>query len=185
MSIKNNYRLLILLSIVFNSKMAAQAPLYSNYTGNQNWLNPAFAGTSGTSRLNIGYQSLWASIAGMPRNANLTLDFSIGKGKIRQGAGFDAFSNHWGEGTWGQSYARGAYALSFPVFKERARIAAGFAGGIVQYLREYHPPPWLCDISYKTSLGFSFSAGLLYYSRQSWLSVAVSNTPVLFPYTNT
>ncbi|WP_111308289.1 PorP/SprF family type IX secretion system membrane protein [Confluentibacter sediminis] len=77
---KSIYRIVLLLVLVTVTKVEAQQdPNYTLYRYNMNLINPAYAGSEGTTNLGINIRSQWANVKGAPETQSFLFGTPIGK----------------------------------------------------------------------------------------------------------
>ena len=70
--------LIIILLFVGLGATAQQDPQYTQYMYNMNIINPAYAGSSGTTSIGALYRSQWVGLEGAPSTATIAIHSPVG-----------------------------------------------------------------------------------------------------------
>lgn len=102
---------------------AQQDPQYTQYMYNMNIINPAYAGSSGTTSIGALYRSQWVGLDGSPSTATLALHSPVGN---RVGLGLSLVSDKIGPVEETNAYADFSYTLPTG---ESTKLAFGVKAG--------------------------------------------------------
>jgi len=112
--------ILLLFGIVAH---AQQDPQYTQYMYNMNIINPAYAGSTGTTSIGALYRSQWVGLEGAPSTGTLTIHSPVGN---RVGLGLSLINDKVGPVEETNAYADFSYTL--PV-GETNKLAFGIKAG--------------------------------------------------------
>ena len=115
--------LIIILLFVGLGATAQQDPQYTQYMYNMNIINPAYAGSSGTTSIGALYRSQWVGLEGAPSTATIAIHSPVGN---RVGLGLSFISDKIGPIEETNAYADFSYTL--PV-GETTKLAFGLKAG--------------------------------------------------------
>ena len=102
---------------------AQQDPQYTQYMYNMNIINPAYAGSSGTTSIGALYRSQWVGLEGAPSTGTLAIHSPVGN---RVGLGLSFINDKIGPVQETNAYADFSYTL--PV-SETTKLAFGLKAG--------------------------------------------------------
>jgi type IX secretion system PorP/SprF family membrane protein len=124
--------LIILLSgatFFMQSEIQAQTePMYSQYMFNMLNVNPAYAGSRGTTTASALFRKQWVDMPGAPQTTVISIDGSSREGRI--GLGLQILDDKLGiERTTG---LMGSYAFRIPV-SEKGVLSLGLRAGLLNY----------------------------------------------------
>lgn len=118
---------LILFSVLLCFSVKAQDPHFTQYFSAPIYLNPAFAGYEGCSRISTAYRLQWPKLSGNYQTVNFSYDQFI-----KQFAGSIAinyFYNREGDGTIQKHSASFIYSPSFKILKSKILISPAIEAG--------------------------------------------------------
>jgi type IX secretion system PorP/SprF family membrane protein len=116
-----------LFSIILCLSVKAQDPHFTQYFSSPIYLNPAFAGYEGCSRISTAYRLQWPKLDGNYQTVNFSYDQFV-----KQFAGSIAvnyFYDREGDGTFQKHSASFAYSPSFKFFKGKMLISPAIEAG--------------------------------------------------------
>lgn len=89
-------KLILLITVLFSSELfyAQQDPMFTHYSFNTLWLNPAYAGSRDALTVTGIYRSQWVAFNGAPIDQSLTMHSPILNGKM--GAGLSVMNDKIG-----------------------------------------------------------------------------------------
>ena len=179
--------LYLVISIVSNIfPIQAQDPFLSQYYSNTVSLNPAFTGSSGMTRLNLGYRNQFPSMGSVYVNYHAAFDMPIEL--VQGGVGVIIMNDVQGDGQLSNLRIDGIYSHTI-VIKKKIEVIGGLqAGYVIQSLKTddltfpdgmyyvsgmyvYTGPGE--DISDQTSGYPDFAVGALCFSRSWYAGIAV------------
>jgi type IX secretion system PorP/SprF family membrane protein len=114
---------LIIILLVGLTATAQQDPQYTQYMYNMNIINPAYAGSTGTTSIGALYRSQWVGLEGAPSTGTISLHSPVGK---RVGLGLSFINNKIGPIEETNAYADFSYTL--PI-SEATKLAFGLKAG--------------------------------------------------------
>lgn len=118
---------LILFSVLFCFSTKAQDPHFTQYFSSPIYLNPAFAGYEGCSRISTAYRMQWPKLSGQYQTVNFSYDQFV-----KQIAGSIAVNYQYdraGEGTLQTHSAMFTYSPAFRLFKKKLLISPAIEAG--------------------------------------------------------
>jgi type IX secretion system PorP/SprF family membrane protein len=118
---------LILFSVLLCFSVKAQDPHFTQYFSSPIYLNPAFAGYEGCSRISTAYRLQWPKLSGQYQTVNFSYDQFV-----KQFAGSIAVNYQYdraGEGTLQTHSAMFTYSPSFRFFKKKLLISPAIEAG--------------------------------------------------------
>jgi type IX secretion system PorP/SprF family membrane protein len=124
---------IIFILFFFSAKTdAQQAPMYAQYMFNMMNINPAYAGSRGTTSITGLYRNQWVDIRNAPRTTTLSLDMPVNQERI--GLGFQLYDDKLGvERTTGFNFS---YAFRIRM-SNAGTLSLGLQGGILNYRANY------------------------------------------------
>jgi type IX secretion system PorP/SprF family membrane protein len=176
---------LTLISTLFVSvHLFAQDPQFSQYYSAPLYLNPAFAGSTGCTRLVSIYRNQWYGL-GKPYN---TFAFSADHHieKLRSGVGVQFLNDRIGTNGISSTEVSLYYAYRVNLSKKyslRAGVQLGYASKYLDIMKLYFPDQYTDEgqtgsasedyYNKRTRSNYlDISTGLLFYSKHFWLGVA-------------
>jgi type IX secretion system PorP/SprF family membrane protein len=114
---------LIILLLVGFAATAQQDPQYTQYMYNMNIINPAYAGSTGTTSIGALYRSQWVGLEGSPSTGTLTIHSPVGN---RVGLGLSLISDEIGPVEETNAYADFSYTIPTG---ETTKLAFGLKAG--------------------------------------------------------
>ena len=114
---------LIILLLVGLAATAQQDPQYTQYMYNMNIVNPAYAGSTGTTSIGALYRSQWVGLEGAPSTGTLTIHSPVGN---RVGLGLSLISDEIGPVEETNAYADFSYTIPTG---ETTKLAFGLKAG--------------------------------------------------------
>lgn len=176
--------LLIFLVLTFCASLQAQDPQFSQYYSAPLYLNPAFAGSTGCTRLNTIYRNQWFGL-NKPYN---TFAFSADHNmeRIKSGAGIQFVSDKVGDNGISTVDVSLFYAYRIDFNKKyslRAGIQAGYSSKYLDIFSLSFPDQFTDDGYQGTNSGdyqnkrtrshyADISTGVLFYSHHLWIGAA-------------
>ncbi|WET03285.1 type IX secretion system membrane protein PorP/SprF [Flavobacterium sp. YJ01] len=165
---------ILICSFITVCATAQQEPQYTQYMYNTMSVNPAYAGSTGSTEAALLYRSQWVGISGAPqtqsfsihsplRNENLGLGLSIVNDKI---------------GPSDELYFDGNFAYSIPLGYEK-RLAFGLkAGGRMLNIdwskgRYYDSDDVLLNQNINNQIKLAVGAGIYYYTDKWYVGLSV------------
>ncbi len=173
---KTRWILLIVLMVISARLTAQQQPMYSQYMFNMLNINPAYAGSRGTTSLTALYRNQWVGVPGAPRTSSFSFDMPLNEKKI--GVGFQLYDDRLGiERTTGLN---AFYAFRIPI-AERGTLSLGLQAGVLNYQANYtevatfqpNDPAFSSNVS---GILPSAAAGVYYNSDRFYIGLS---TPAL------
>ncbi len=118
---------LILFSVLLCFSVKAQDPHFTQYFSSPIYLNPAFAGYEGCSRISTAYRLQWPKLSGQYQTVNFSYDQFVKQlfGSIAVNYQYDRA----GEGTLQTHSAMFSYSPAFRLFKKKLLISPAIEGG--------------------------------------------------------
>ena len=179
--------LVVFLWMVLCLALRAQDPQFSQYYSAPLYLNPAFAGSTGCTRLVSIYRNQWFGLNKPYNTFAFSLDHNIEK--FKSGVGIQFLSDKIGSNGISSVDVSLFYAYRIDFSKKyslRAGIQAGFAS---KYLDIYQLsfPDQYSDDGYQNDLSNDYSnkktrsnyadvsCGILFYSAHTWIGVATQH----------
>ena len=118
--------LTLFVSLFYYSILSAQDSQFTMPYSSLMDLNPAFAGSSGCSRIAGGYRNQWPNISGSFVSSYLSYDQYL---KILKGGlGVNYEGSYAGQGSIKTNRISGVYSVHFPVFKNKFVICPAIEG---------------------------------------------------------
>ncbi len=114
---------LIIILLVGLTATSQQDPQYTQYMYNMNIINPAYAGSTGTTSIGALYRSQWVGLEGAPSTGTISLHSPVGK---RVGLGLSFINDKIGPIEETNAYADFSYTL--PI-SETTKLAFGLKAG--------------------------------------------------------
>jgi type IX secretion system PorP/SprF family membrane protein len=124
---------IVWLLLFFSAKTGAQqSPMYAQYMFNMMNINPAYAGSRGTTSITALYRNQWVGIRNAPRTATLSMDMPVNEERI--GLGFQLYDDRLGaERTTGFNFS---YAFRIRM-SDAGTLSLGVQGGVLNYRASY------------------------------------------------
>jgi type IX secretion system PorP/SprF family membrane protein len=121
------------LLFFFSAKTGAQqSPMYAQYMFNMMNINPAYAGSRGTTSITGLYRNQWVGIRNAPRTTTLSMDMPVNEERI--GLGFQLYDDRLGvERTTGFNFS---YAFRIRM-SNAGTLSLGLQGGVLNYRANY------------------------------------------------
>lgn len=180
-------RFLSLLSLLglFLSSLPLQAqnePMFTQYTFNELFINPAYAGSNDALSISSVFREQWVNIDGAPSTKTLTAHTPLYESRV--GLGLTAYKDEIGVAS--QTGIFGNYAFHIPL--ESGTLSLGVLGGLSGYQER------LLDVktntpdnrfSSNTPMFFvpNFGVGLYYYTKHYYIGLSaprlIENTLVI------
>ena len=171
-------------STIWSLLAKAQDPQFSQYYSAPLYLNPAFAGSSGCSRIVSNFRNQWFAL-NQPYNT-FAFSFDHNLDRYNSGVGVQFVSDQVGKN--GISTLNGSLFYAYRIdFSPKHSLRAGIQGGIMSkhldILQLTFPDQFTNDGFQENTSGdyankrlrtyfASISSGLLYYSSSFWLGLA-------------
>lgn len=125
------YILLLFVMYLAVAAKAQQEAMYSQYMFNTMAINPAYAGSRGTTSATALYRSQWVGINGAPETATFSVDAPLNQKKI--GLGLQVFSDKIGITKTTGGFASYAYRIRM----EEGTLSFGLQAGVSQYQADF------------------------------------------------
>ncbi|MES2371046.1 MAG: type IX secretion system membrane protein PorP/SprF [Bacteroidota bacterium] len=125
---------MIVLVLVFSSVKtnAQQSPMYAQYMFNMMNINPAYAGSRGTTTFTGLSRNQWVGIRNAPKTTTLSMDMPVNNERI--GLGFQLYDDKLGvERTTGFNFS---YAFRIRM-SDAGTLSLGLQGGVLNYRANY------------------------------------------------
>ncbi len=120
--------LLLFIWMLTNQKLLAQSePMFTQYTFNEIFINPAYAGSHEALSLSTLYRRQWMKIEGSPTTKTFTAHSNLLKSKVS--LGLTAYQDNIGVSTQTGLFANYAYRIKL----NRGTLSMGLLGGYVAY----------------------------------------------------
>lgn len=169
-------RSIIILFIIFcgieNKSIAQSEPMFTQYSFNEIFINPAYAGSHDALSLSSLYRRQWIRIDGSPTTKTFTAHTQLLKSRV--GLGLTAFQDKIGVTSQTGVFANYAYRLKL----RKGTLALGLLGGYIAYQDN------LSDIETNDSDDAEFSSntpaayapnfgfGTYYYTKRFYLGLS-------------
>lgn len=165
----------IMLLCLFNTKqaMAQSEPMFSQYTFNEIFINPAYAGSHDALSFSSVFRKQWVNIEGAPTTKTFTAHSSLFKSKV--GLGLTAYQDQIGVSSQTGYFLNYAFRIKL----NKGTLSLGMLGGFSGYQER------LTDIktnesgdnkfSSNTPMVFApnFGFGTYYYTKRFYFGVSV------------
>lgn len=165
----------VMLLCLLNTKqvMAQSEPMFSQYTFNEIFINPAYAGSHEALSLSSVYRKQWVNIEGAPTTKTFTAHSSLFKSKV--GLGLTAYQDQIGVSSQTGYFLNYAFRIKL----NKGTLSLGMLGGFSGYQER------LTDIktndagdtkfSSNTPMVFApnFGFGTYYYTKRFYFGVSV------------
>lgn len=120
--------LLAFIWMLTNQKLLAQSePMFTQYTFNEIFINPAYAGSHEALSLSTLYRRQWMKLEGSPTTKTFTAHSNLLKSKVA--LGLTAYQDNIGVSTQTGLFANYAYRIKL----NRGTLSMGLLGGYVAY----------------------------------------------------
>lgn len=120
--------LLVFIWMLTNQKLLAQSePMFTQYTFNEIFINPAYAGSHEALSLSTLYRRQWMKIEGSPTTKTFTAHSKLLKSKVA--LGLTAYQDNIGVSTQTGLFANYAYRIKL----NKGTLSMGLLGGYVAY----------------------------------------------------
>jgi len=151
-------QILTLLLILFSSVtvVGQQQGIYSNFLLNENYYNPAIAGSKNVHIVSLGYRNQWTGFTGAPVNVNANFYGSV-KNKGKHGYGISFINEKMGITNKAGLYLNYAYHIKL---SQRLKLGFGIRPGYIQYGVKLYDAQ-LADQGDEILTGNIYSAGAL------------------------
>ena len=151
-------QILTLLLILFSSVtvVGQQQGIYSNFLLNENYYNPAIAGSKNVHIVSLGYRNQWTGFTGAPVNVNANFYGSV-KNKGKHGYGISFINEKMGITNKAGFYLNYAYHIKL---SQRLKLGFGIRPGYIQYGVKLYDAQ-LADQGDEILTGNIYSAGAL------------------------
>ena len=172
-SIRVVLAVIILLSITRKNTLAQSEPMFSQYTFNELFINPAYAGSHEALSMSAVYRNQWASIEGAPRTTTFTAHTPMFKSKV--GLGITAYQDNIGVASQTGVF----FNYSYRIKMNKGTLSLGLLGGFNGYQEK------LSDIqtteqgdmqfSRNTPMAFApnFGFGTYYYTNKLYIGLSL------------
>ncbi len=119
--------LLILFSVIFCFSANAQDPTFTQYFSNPIYLNPAFAGYEGCSRISTAYRNQWPKLSGNYQTGSFSYDQYLKQ--VAGGVAIRYLADFAGDGTIQTHTLSLSYSPSFRLFNKKLLISPAVEAG--------------------------------------------------------
>lgn len=175
---------LLFMFLTLSYYTQAQDPHFSQYFSNPIYLNPAFTGTAGCSRIASSFRDQWPNINGTYITTSISYDQYVHP--LRSGLGFEYMYDNAGKGALQSHIAQLAYSFPIKIKKEMILVPAiniGMGVRTIDYSRLTHPEPFdgilyipFIDLPEKLKeYYFNLGAGLIYNYRNFVVGLAADH----------
>lgn len=171
---KIGFTSLLLISLLNSKRANAQSePMFSQYTFNEIFINPAYAGSHEALSFSSVYRKQWVNIEGSPTTKTFTAHSHLFKSKV--GLGFTAYQDQIGVSSQTGFFANYAFRIRL----NKGTLSLGMLGGYSGYQER------LTDIkttengdarfSANTPMVFApnFGFGTYYYTKRFYFGISI------------
>lgn len=171
MNYKKIYLSLVLLLLVVFKTMAQSEPMFSQYTFNEIFINPAYSGSHDALSISSVVREQWVNMEGSPRTKTLTAHTPLFKSKI--GVGLTIYQDEIGVASQTGYFANYTYRIKM----NRGTLSLGLLGGLSGYqerLSEVKTNSKDVQFSANTPVSYApnFGFGLYYYTKKFYLGLS-------------
>jgi type IX secretion system PorP/SprF family membrane protein len=172
------YNCLIVLLLGLSS-IAQQQSLYTNILNNQYLYNPAFAGVTKGTQVNLGYRNQYVGFDGAPKNYYLTGYGTLKKQPMMSVGGMIQVDRI---GLLQRTSFYGSYTYQLKINK-KSSISFGLSLGGIQYnVKNYDAKPYDKDDVFLTSqilnaFAFDANSGFYYHNKNLFIGGSIQQMP--------
>lgn len=153
---EKHIRTLLLILLSSSAGFSQQQGVYSSFLLNENYYNPAVAGSKNVHIVSLGYRNQWTGFTGAPVNVNANFYGSV-KNKGKHGYGVSFINEKMGITNKSGFYLNYAYHIKL---SEKLKLGFGVRPGYLQYGVKLYDAQ-LADQGDELLTGNIYSAGAL------------------------
>ncbi|MBZ4034839.1 type IX secretion system membrane protein PorP/SprF [Flavobacterium sp. 17A] len=165
---------ILICSLISVCAIAQQEPQYTQYMYNTMSVNPAYAGSTGTTEAALLYRSQWVGISGAPQTQSFSIHSPLRNENI--GLGLSIVNDKIGPSN--ELYFDGNFAYSIPLGYEK-RLAFGLKAGARMLNidwskgRYYDSDDVLLNQNINNQIKMAVGAGIYYYTDKWYVGLSV------------
>lgn len=165
---------ILICSLISVCATAQQEPQYTQYMYNTMSVNPAYAGSTGTTEAALLYRSQWVGISGAPQTQSFSIHSPLRNEKI--GLGLSVVNDKIGPSD--ELYFDGNFSYSIPLGYEK-RLAFGLKAGARMLNidwskgRYYDSDDVLLNQNINNQMKLAVGAGVYYYTDKWYVGLSV------------
>lgn len=171
---KIGFAILIPICLLHSQKLKAQSePMFSQYTFNEIFINPAYAGSHEALSFSSVYRKQWVNIDGAPTTNTFTMHSHLFKSKV--GLGLTAYKDQIGVSAQNGFFVNYAFRIRL----NRGTLSLGLLGGFSGYQERLSEVKTTqngdAKFSVNTPMAFApnFGFGTYYYTKRFYFGISV------------